>query len=202
MEAIVRHAHAPERADTSRVTKKNRLVLTGPESTGKTTLAAALADELDGVLVPEAARTYAEERRREGQPLTADDVEPIARRAIALEDEALASTPSLLVLDTDLLSTVVYARHYYGSCPGWIETAARERRGDLYLLMDIDLPWESDGVRDRPGTSERLHGLFAATLSEFGCEVVRVAGLGPSRLIAARAAAGRYPFLERRTAQD
>ncbi|MBI1810179.1 MAG: ATP-binding protein, partial [Gemmatimonadetes bacterium] len=127
-----------------------RLVVTGPESTGKTTLAGALAAQFGAPCLPEAARGYAEARRAEGRALTADDAEPIARAAIAAEDAALAAAPPLLVLDTDLVSTVVYTRHYYGGAPAWMEDEARGRRGHLYLLCDVDLPWTPDGVRDRP----------------------------------------------------
>jgi nicotinamide riboside kinase len=166
-----------------------RLVITGPESTGKTTLAAGLAARLGAPLLAEAARAYAEEGVRRGHALTAADVGPIAQLTIAHEDHALEHAPALLVLDTDLVSTVVYSRHYYGSCPVWIEAEAWARRGDLYLLCDIDLPWESDGVRDRPAQREMMYGLFRDTLAEFGCTVAPVCGIGEARLRVASAAA-------------
>ena len=86
-----------------------RVVLTGPECTGKTTLAADLARAFDAPWLPEMARAYAAERATEGHRLTAADVDLIAKRAVAAEDAALAAMPPLLVLDTDLLSTVTYA---------------------------------------------------------------------------------------------
>ena len=71
----------------------------------------------------------------------------------------------VVVKDTDLVSTVVYASHYYGSCPAWIERAARERLGDLYLLLHPDVPWVADGLqRDRPADRARLHQLFRERL--------------------------------------
>jgi len=166
-----------------------RIVFTGPESTGKTTLAAALAAELNAPLLPEAARAYAAERLLEGRLLTADDVEPIARRTIAADDAALASAPPLIVADTDLLSTVVYARHYYGACPSWIEREAAERRADCYLLCLPDLPWEADGIRDQPQARGELLEQFRAVLREFACEVAEVMGTGPARTVAATRAA-------------
>ena len=162
-----------------------RIVVTGSECTGKSSLARQLADWLGAPRVSEFSRIYAEEVRR---PLGAADVEPIARGQIAAEDAALTSRPALLVLDTDLVSTVVYARHYYGECPPWIERTAKERLADLYLLCAIDIPWEPDGVRDEPLAREHMHELFRRQLREFGAVVKEVRGLGADRLAVARAA--------------
>src|SRR5262245_44839117 len=124
------------------------VTLIGSESTGKTTLAALLGRHFACPWVAEAARAYVEGRKA---PLTAADVEPIARAQMAAEDAGRAAAERLLVLDTDLVSTAVYARHYYGSCPAWIEREARARLADLYLLHHPDVPWVADGpYRDRP----------------------------------------------------
>jgi NadR type nicotinamide-nucleotide adenylyltransferase len=155
-----------------------RIVLTGPEASGKTTLAKALARNFRAAWLPEQARMYAEQVTR---PLTAADAEIIARRTINAADAALANDPPLLLFDTDLISTVVYVRHYYGPCPAWIEDAARERRGDLYLLCAPDLPWTSDGVRDRPAQRQEIFALFEGAMKEFDCTVVDVAGAGIAR---------------------
>lgn len=143
-----------------------RICLTGAECTGKTTLAPLLAARLGGVVVPEYSRQYAEQVGRE---LTAEDVEPIARGQVLHDDP-------VQVLDTDLVSTVVYARHHYGSCPPWIVEAARERRADLYLLLDVDVPWVADGIRDAGARREQLHEEFAATLRELGARFVTISG--------------------------
>jgi NadR type nicotinamide-nucleotide adenylyltransferase len=138
-----------------------RICLIGPESTGKSELAARAERELGATWVREYAREYAERHRE----LTANDVEPIARGQIANED---AATGALLVLDTDLISTVVYARHYYGSCPPWIEEEARKRKADRYLLLDTDVPWQPDPARDAGGDArEDLFDAFRAALDEF-----------------------------------
>jgi NadR type nicotinamide-nucleotide adenylyltransferase len=151
-----------------------RVVVTGSECTGKTTLAAELAARYGTVCSLEAARAYAERVARE---LTAADVEPVARAQIAAEDAAAEhAAGGLLVLDTDLVSTLVYARHYYGACPAWIEDTARARRADLYLLLHPDVPWSADGVRDRPRQREDLHALFTAALRAIGANVVQIRG--------------------------
>ena len=160
-----------------------RVVVTGSECTGKTTLARELAARLGVLWVPEQARAYVESVAR---PLSADDVGPIAGAQIAAEDAAIASARQLghttLVLDTDLVSTVVYARHYYGACPPWVEAGARARLGDRYLLCGTDVPWIPDGVRDRGHAREALHALFQSTLAEFGASVCEVRGLGRTRV--------------------
>src|SRR5690349_1745753 len=124
-------ASGPPRMNAPHV---SRIVVTGSESTGKTTLAQQLAAHFNAIWVAEQARTYAE---RETRPLTAEDVAPIASEQIAAEDAALIEAGHRKVhwmfLDTDLLSTVVYARHYYGACPAWIEAEAKARLGELYL---------------------------------------------------------------------
>ena len=163
-----------------------RVVITGSESTGKTQLARELAAHFGVLWVPEQSRTYAEGA---SHPLTAEDVSPIASAQIAAEDaatiEASRRKDRWLFLDTDLLSTVVYARHYYGTCPSWVEAEARARLADLYLVSDIDIPWTADGVRDRPKSRDALHATFRATLLEFGARSCSVRGLGESRLAAA-----------------
>ena len=139
-----------------------RICLIGPECTGKSTLAARAERELGATWVREYAREYVEHHRRE---LTAADVESIARGELAHLD---AARGDLVVLDTDLISTVVYARHYYGHCPPWIEAEARNRRADLYLLLDTDLPWHPDPARDASGDArEDLFDAFRAALDEF-----------------------------------
>lgn len=160
----------------------SRIVLTGPECSGKTTLAAALADRFGAPWVPEAARRYAESS---SGPLSAATVEPIARLSMELQDAALRAAPPLLFLDTDLVSTVVYARHYYGACPAWIEAEARARRADLYLLGAPDLPWTPDGIRDRPMMREELFAAFAAALQEIGARVEVLRGEGSARTVRA-----------------
>ncbi|HKO57061.1 MAG TPA: ATP-binding protein, partial [Thermoanaerobaculia bacterium] len=101
-----------------------RICLTGPECTGKTRLAEELARRYGTVWVPEFAREYA---LRVNRPLTLEDVDLIAEGQLAFEERAAPLAEKLLILDTDLISTVVYSRHYYGTVPPWIARAAAAR---------------------------------------------------------------------------
>lgn len=142
-----------------------RVVLTGSESTGKTTLATEVARHYHVEVVPEFVRTFAEGK---AAAIEFSDHGPIARGQIALEDIYFARAERLLVQDTDLLSTVVYCRHYFGRCPEWIEMAARSRRPHLYLLCHPDVPWIADGVRDRGHLREEMHALFQEAVAASG----------------------------------
>ncbi len=159
-----------------------QICVTGPECTGKTTLAAHLAAHLGTEWVPEAARLYAERVQRE---LTVADVMPIALEHVTLADMALAHVRerglSHLVLDTDLVSTIVYAQHYYGFESDALVEMARARRADLYILCAADIPWLADGVRDRPAEGEELFAQFKATLEGIGGNVTEVRGMGEER---------------------
>ena len=162
-----------------------RVVVTGSESTGKTWLAERLATRFHTVWSREFSREYAV---RKAAPLDATDVEPIARGQMQAEDAVLRRARGLAILDTDLISTVVYAEHYYGRCPQWVEEAARERLADLYLLCDIDVPWAADAVRDRPHDRREIQAAFIARLEGYGATYANVHGIWEEREAAAVAA--------------
>jgi NadR type nicotinamide-nucleotide adenylyltransferase len=152
-----------------------RVCLIGAECTGKTRLAEDLARHFGTVWVPEYAREYALHVAR---PLTYTDVTPIAEGQIASE----GTRAGLIILDTDLISTVIYSRHHYGHCPEWIEREARKRRADLYLLLDIDVPWAADPARDSGERRDQLHDEFREGLEEFEARYELVSGGWKERL--------------------
>ena len=163
-----------------------RVVVTGSECTGKTTLAQALAEHYDTVWVPEYVRQFVD---KQGRAPEYGDVDTIAHGQIALEDSMALKASTLLVQDCDLLSTTVYSRHYYGDCPLWIEQALLDRQADLYLLTGIDVPWAPDGdQRDRGARREDMHELFRQALTTRGLSFVEIHGLGDDRLNRAIAA--------------
>jgi len=176
------------------------VVVTGSECTGKTTLTADLAARFGAPTSPEYVREYLD---RKAEPLDATDVAPIARGQIQVEDEAAASAQSLVIKDTDLISTVVYSRHYYGQCPAWIADAAKQRLADLYLLLHADVPWVADGLqRDRPGDRAYMHDLFRRELEASGACVVDIAGSWETRLETAVAAITAALARHRGNSQD
>lgn len=132
--------------------------------------------------MPEYARGYA---ARKGSGLLESDVEPIARGQLALEARALLAGAPLIIFDTDLLSTAVYAEHYYGWCPEWVRRAARQRSG-LYLLLDVDVPFVTDPTRGPARRREELHQRFLRSLAEAGVRHVTVSGGWQERLAKAR----------------
>lgn len=163
-----------------------RVVLTGSESVGKTTLAKRLGDHFGVPVSHEFVRGYAAER---GGKLGFNDHGAIARGQMASEDAAIARAKDIVVLDTDLVSTVVFCEHYFGVCPDWIAEEARKRAAEFYLLLAPDVPWVADGIRDRGGQErERMHAVFRGKLEQWRLTFVEIGGDGDARFGAALAA--------------
>ena len=161
-----------------------KVVLFGPESTGKTTLSEQLARHYNTVWVPEYAREYLQEKwnnkRKTCEP---DDLLPIARGQMMLENELAKKATGILICDTDLLETMVYSEAYYlGYCDPILEKYALKNYYDLYLLTYIDVPWEKDDLRDKPGERERMFQYFKRTLEKHKRNFITLKGDKKSRL--------------------
>lgn len=124
-----------------------RVCLFGPESTGKSTLASRLAEHFQTVHVPEFARGWL--NPQQGQ-CHYDDIAVIARGQIASEDALARRATRILFCDTDLWLTTLWSDVLFQKCPAWIAAAAAQRKYDLYLLLDIDVPWVDDSQRYLP----------------------------------------------------
>ncbi|MEN8228614.1 MAG: ATP-binding protein [Bacteroidota bacterium] len=156
-----------------------RILITGPESTGKSDLSAALASSYGGVVVPEYAREYIEHL---GRPYEYDDLEHIARQQVK-EYEASEQLRNWIFFDTWLIITRVWFEVVYGSIPAWIDDRIRQARFDMVLLCGTDLPWIFDPVRENGGEKrEKLLEKYKYELDRFGLEWALVTGTGHERL--------------------
>ena len=147
-----------------------KVVLFGPESTGKTTLAKQLAAHYKTHWVPEYMREYLEEKwENKGELVTKEDLIPIAKGQLNLEKQIAKKSDNLLFLDTNLLELKVYSEYYYdGYCPEEIKYEATRNNYSIYLLTYIDTPWETDVLRDRPYNREEMFSIFEAELKTQG----------------------------------
>lgn len=146
-----------------------KVVLFGPESTGKTTLAKQLAEYYNTKWVPEYAREYLQNKwDREQKTCEPHDLLPIAEGQIRLENLLSKQGNKILFCDTDLLETKVYAEAYYiGNCDPLLEKYALQNSYDLYLLTSIDTPWVADDLRDKPDEREEMFQYFKQTLEKY-----------------------------------
>lgn len=161
-----------------------KVVLFGPESTGKTTLAMLLAQHYNTFWVPEYAREYLQQKWDEEQVTCEEkDLLPIARGQMRLENELAEKANQLLICDTDLLETKVYSEEYYGGkTDPVLNKYARKNSYDLYLLTNIDIPWEEDDLRDRPHLREEMFKAFENALIDYDRNYIVLEGDLQSRL--------------------
>lgn len=164
-----------------------KIVLFGPESTGKTTLSRQLADHYKTVWAPEYAREYLQDKWNAEQKICEpSDILPIAIGQINSENELAKSANRILICDTDLLETKVYSEIYFeGTVNPILEQYALENQYDLYLLTYIDTPWEPDGLRDRPNEREEMFSIFETSLTKYNRPYILLKGDEKTRLTAA-----------------
>ncbi len=158
-----------------------RIVVIGPESTGKSTLSEALAKALNTVWVPEYARGYIEALNR---PYNEQDLLAIAKGQVAQEDLIAGAANRILVCDTDLYVIKVWSEHKYGRCNSEILKLIAKRKYDLYLLTDIDLPWQYDPQREHEDAAMRryFHTIYKEICAESGAPFAEINGDYSQRL--------------------
>ena len=164
-----------------------KVVLFGPESTGKTTLSIQLARYYNSVWVPEYARDYLQNKwNNERKTCESKDLIPIAIGQMNLENTLAQKTDSVLICDTDLLETKVYSEEYYsGTCDPLLEKHALKNNYDLYFLTYIDTPWEADDLRDKPEERQEMFEAFKAALIKYNRPFVLLKGDKKTRLATA-----------------
>lgn len=145
-----------------------RVVLYGPESTGKTTLARQLAEQYQTEWVPEFARDYLQEKWDKSRNICElKDILPIAYGQMQLENTLAQTAHKVLFCDTDLLETLVYSQYYFQTVPNSLEKAVANHHYDLYLLTGIDVPWQPDNLRDQPHKRPEMFSMFESYLKKY-----------------------------------
>lgn len=154
-----------------------KIALFGPESTGKTTLAMQLSEHFKTAWVPEFARDYLQKKwDKTGQICDVNDMLPIAYGQTQLENEALSTANKFLFCDTNLLVTKVFSEIYYNFCDPKLDKAARKHEYDLLFLMDIDVPWKKDDLRDKPEGRKSVFAIFKQTLIDNNKPFITLSG--------------------------
>ena len=143
-----------------------KVVIVGPESTGKSTLCEQLAQHYNTNWCPEFARDYL---LTNGMNYTYNDLLKIAKGQLAMEDEYVhsAGSQSPLFIDTDMYVMKVWCEFVFGKCHPWIIDQIAKRKYDLYLLCNTDLPWVKDELREYPDleTRDKLYHIYKNILS-------------------------------------
>ena len=141
-----------------------KVVIIGPESTGKSTLCQQLAEHYHSAWCPEYAREYL---LKHGMNYTYDDLLTIAKGQIELEERTVAASDkkrknfhSFVFIDTDMYVMKVWCEFVFGKCHNFILDQIKKRKYDLYLLCNVDLPWVKDELREYPDL-ERRQQLYA-----------------------------------------
>lgn len=171
-----------------------KIVINGPESTGKSSLCEALATHYHTAWVPEYAREYL---MAHGTDYRLEDLVRIARGQVKLEDrciaEAEAAGKSLLFVDTDLYVIKVWSEFVFDRCDPWILEQIAVRRYDAYLLCRTDLPWVKGALREYPdlATRDRLFHIYRDILVNQTAPWAEVGGQGKDRVAAGITAVNR-----------
>ena len=163
--------------------KQLKIAITGPESTGKSTLATQLADYYKTTWVPEYAREYLAQL---GRPYTREDVEQIATGQLSRINKVQVPEPGIIFFDTELIVLKIWMMHSYGSCPDWLLQAIPKQNLDLYLLMNVDLPWEPDPQREHPHLRQFFYDWYKQELQNYGFPFVQISGTYETRFDQAR----------------
>ncbi len=141
-----------------------QIVVTGPESSGKTTLAQQLAEHYQTQYVTEYARTYLEERVGQYEE---KDLLQIAKEQFRLQNEALKSANQCIFYDTSFLVLKIWSNFKYKRVDPWINQQFRYQAIDAYLLCGTEIEWEYDVLREHPYQRDELYQLYKKEL-QFG----------------------------------
>jgi NadR type nicotinamide-nucleotide adenylyltransferase len=155
-----------------------RIAITGPESSGKTTLAEQLALQTNGTWIPEFAREFLEQLKR---PYTQNDLDIIAKGQ--LQAWKKSSESKIQFCDTDMLVMKVWSDFKFGTCSSFILEALNQQTFDHYFLCQPDIEWEEDPLREHPEQREELFELYVAELKVRNLSFTVIGGSLEERLV-------------------
>lgn len=159
-----------------------KIAVVGPESTGKSTLSAKLAAHYNTDWVREYAREYLNSINR---PYNYNDLKYIAQGQLQEEDRKTAEAKEILICDTTMLVLKIWSEHTFKKCDPLILGALNERKYDLYLLCNIDLPWMPDPQREHPTKRKFFFDWYEKELKQRKLNYVVISGKVGERLEAA-----------------
>tara|TARA_B100000686_G_scaffold345249_1_gene429492 strand:+ start:17279 stop:17845 length:567 start_codon:yes stop_codon:yes gene_type:complete len=164
-----------------------KVVLFGPESTGKSTLARKLAKHYNTNWVPEFARGYLQNKwDNYKQVCSIEDLQIIVDAQKSLEEKLIKDSNKLIFCDTNAIVTQIWSEtHFDGFCPLKIKKAALESDHDFYLLTDIDIPWVIDDLRDRPYDRKKMIEIFKNKLDQYELKYKLISGNINNRMLTA-----------------
>ncbi|MDP4941209.1 MAG: ATP-binding protein [OM182 bacterium] len=153
------------------------IVITGPESSGKTTLAAQLSAHWNFPCVAEVARSYLADKISYQQT----DLLKIAQKQYKRELATLSKKPSRIVCDTDLLVIMIWSEVKYGDCDPWIyetfeKSLSEQSTNRGYFLCDSNIPWQADSLRENPNNRNELFKLYLQKLKKYELSFTIVKG--------------------------
>ncbi len=166
-----------------------KIAIVGPESTGKSTMSAYLANHYQTVWVPEFARDYC--AKLTSQPTWQDEINMFYGQ-LALEKELALQANEILICDTTFITVKIWSDYTFGQSPQEVLDLLPKHTYDLYLLLNIDLPWEEDPLRDFPHMREHFMEVWYKELNALQANYVLISGTGPDRYESAVKAIDEY----------
>ncbi len=155
-----------------------KIAIVGPESTGKSTISPMLAEHYETVWVPEYAREYCEKL---SAPCTWEDEINMFRGQLELEKELLPKANKILICDTTFITVKIWSDQMFGKAPQEVIDELAKHPYDFYLLMNIDLPWQDDPLRDFPNMREHFMEVWHRELQELGAHYSVISGQAEER---------------------
>jgi len=155
-----------------------KIAVVGPESTGKSVLSAELAQHYNTVWVPEYSREYCSKLT---EPCSWQDEINMFKGQIELENQLLPQANDIIICDTTFITVKIWSEYMFGKAPEEVLSELSSRKYDFYLLMDIDLPWEEDPLRDFPHLRDHFMQIWHQELQMLHANYTVVSGLASLR---------------------